>query len=351
MKKNITLKELSRSLNVSVSTVSKALKDSPEISISTKNKIRELAELNNYIPNANAQNLKNNQTRLIGVIIPEIHSPFFATALTSIEKLANKKNYQIIVCFSNDLVSKEQAIIDHLIKCQVDGFIISLAKETQAKKKLSHIDEIKKRNIPLVLFDRIDAKINCDKISLNEELQAELATNELFKYGCSRIMYLSGITQTSVNNQRKSGYRHSIISNRRNTYILEIETKEFPYNQLIQTVLKNKIDGILAADELSAIIAMRTLLKNGFKIPRDISIIGYNNGIMGENFMPSLTVVDQQAPLQGQIAMETIIDRIENKLLSQPIEYKLQSHLIYRESTPFTKKLPVDKKYLLQEVF
>lgn len=333
MKKNITLKELSRSLNVSVSTVSKALNDSPEISSFTKNKIRELAELNNYIPNAAAQSLKKKRTRLIGVIVPDVSSTFFAEALSSMEHIASSKDYQVIVCFSNDSSKKEEIIISHLIKTQVDGIIISLAQESQAKRKIKHIKEITSRDIPLVLFDRIENGIHCDSVSINEELQAELATNELFSCYCKNILYLSGIANTSVNDQRKKGYYESIKLKNKGIHILEYEDKKFPFNQFLNTIKKNKIDGIIAADEFSGIISIRTLLKEGYKVPQNVSVITYNNGLMSEFSYPSLSVVDQQTRQQAEIALETVIDRIENKLSGNPIDYKLKSFVLHRETT------------------
>ncbi|MCM8570855.1 LacI family transcriptional regulator [Gramella jeungdoensis] len=339
MKRNITLKALSKSLNVSVSTVSKALNDSPEISVATRKKIKEIAALNNYIPNASAQNLKNKKTKKIGVVIPGILPHFFAEALNGIEETANKMGYQVMICISKDSLNREQEIIKNLLNNQVDGFIISLAQESQATNNLNHIKEITKWKIPLVLFDRVSEEINCDKIVLNEELQAELATLDLIKTGCENIIYLSGIPNTSVSEQRKAGCLTAIREHGLPERIIEFEGENFPAHLIKKLAVDKKIDGILAADELSAVITMKTLIKAGLKIPEDISVISYTNGTMGSHFIPSLSVIDQQAHMQGKISVETLLDRIEGHLLMDPILYRLKSKIIHKESTRKTSSI------------
>lgn len=340
MKRNITLKALSKSLNVSVSTVSKALNDSPEISVATRKKIKEIAALNNYIPNASARNLKNKKTKKIGVIIPDILPHFFAEALNGIEETANKKGYQVMICISKDSLKREKEIIKNLLNNQVDGFIISLARESQANNDLTHIQEIINWKIPLVLFDRVSEDINCDKVTLNEELQSELATEELINRGCKNIIYLSGISKTSVSEQRKIGYLEALSTYSLKKNILEFDAENFPTHKIKKLAIDKKIDGILASDELSAIITMKTLIKAGIKIPEDISIIGYTNGSMGSHFIPSLSVIDQQAHMQGKISVETLVDRIEGNLSMDPIICKLQSKIIHKESTKKSDNLP-----------
>lgn len=351
MKRNITLKALSKSLNVSISTVSKALNDNPEISPATRKRIKEIAALNNYIPNASAQNLKTKKTKKIAVIIPDLLPHFFATALDAIEETANKRGYQVLICISKDSKDKECGIIKNLINNQVDGFIISLAKETQSSNDLSHIQEITDWKYPLVLFDRVAEGIRCDKISLNEELQAELATLELIKSNCRNIAFLSGISKTSVSEQRKAGYRSALKYHNLQEKIFEFDFETFPDNQIKSATIRKEVDAILAADELSAILAMKCLIKMGVKIPEDISVMGYTNGSMGSHFIPSLTVIDQEAGLQGKIATETLLDRIEGKLDIDPINYKLESDIIHKESTKKKQAEDIEAGLLLSKFF
>lgn len=333
MENKITLKELAKLLNVSISTVSKALNDSPEISLQTRKRVKELAELNHYVPNILAQNLKSNKTKTIGVIIPAILPHFFAEALHGIETKASELGYRIIICISNESIQKEAESIMTLIKGQVDGLIMSVSKETQAKMEIEHIRSIFNHKIPLVLFDRVLKQIECDKVHINDSLQAEQATMALYDSGCKKIAYFSGIPDTSVDDERRKGYLAAVKNLKMRKKIISFDSNNFPDNELKELLEKKKIDGVIASDELGAILTMKSALNSGYQIPEDLSVIGFTNGIMSEHFRPSLSTVDQHAIEQGKLALETMIDRIENRLPAEFIEYKLETSIIHRKST------------------
>lgn len=333
MENRVTLKELSKLLNVSISTVSKALRDSPEISPETRKKVKELAELNQYVPNALAQNLKNRKTKTIGVIIPSILPHFFAKALHGIETKAAELGYGIIICISNESREKEAESIKRLMNGRVDGLILSLSRETQASKDTSHIMDILKYRIPLVLFDRVLEEIDCDKVSINDALQAEQATIKLFQQSCRKIVYCTGISNTSVDDQRKTGYLQALESLKLDSNFVEFDTPEVASAAIQRLLKQDKMDAVLASDELSAILAMKSILKSGYRIPEDVAIIGFTNGSMSEHFVPSLTTVDQHAEEQGSLALETMVDRIEGKLPADKLNYKLETSIIHRDST------------------
>lgn len=333
MNNKVTLKKLAKLLDVSVSTVSKSLSDSPEISQLTRERVKSLASSLNYIPNILGRNLKSRQTKTIGVIIPDILSHFFAKALYGMEAKASELGYKIIISISNDHLKKEREAIETLISGSVDGIIMSLSQETQAKMEIEHIKEVLDFDIPLVLFDRVLSIILCDKISINDTAQAEQATIELLDSGCGKIAYMSGIPNTSVDDQRKLGYLNTSKRFGFPKYILNFDQKKFPDEKLRDLIQHKKIDAILAADELSAILIMKSIIKSGFKIPEDVSVIGFTNGIMGENFLPSLSTVDQHEELQGILAVETIISRIQGKLTETPVNDKLKTSIIHRDST------------------
>lgn len=332
MKNRITLKQLAIQLNVSISTVSKALNDSPEISLPTRNKIKELAALNHYVPNATAQNLKRQKTKTIGIIIPDILPHFFAQALYGIESKASELGYNVIIALSNESIQKEIESINTLLKGQVDGLIMSLSKETQAKMEIDHINAISRYNIPLVLFDRVLDQIDCDKIHIDDAFQAEKATKELINSGCKRIAYFSGVSDTSVGKEREKGYLDATQNNNIKNKIVNFDHSDFPLGKLKDLIENKNIDGILASDELSAILVMKNILNLGYTIPETVSVIGFTNGIMSEHFRPSLSTVDQQAEEQGRLAMETMVDRIEGKLLEDFIEFRLETSIIKRDS-------------------
>ena len=332
MNKKVTLKELAKILDVSVSTVSKALNDSPEISEQTRKKVKELAELNHYVPNILAQNLKNNYTRTIGVIIPDILQGFFAEAIYGIENRANERGYRVIICISNESIKKEEESIKTLINGQVDGLIMSLSRETQSKMKIDHLKSIFNHKVPLLLFDRVLNQIECDKILINDSLQAEQAVMALYDSGCRNIAYFSRIKNTSVDDERKEGYLKAIENFDLKINLVNFDSTEFPDEKLLHLVHRKQIDGILASDELGAILVMKSAIKAGIKIPEELSVIGFNNGQMSEHFIPSLSAVDQHPKEQGEVALDTIVDRIEGKLPTDFVEYKLETSIIKRDS-------------------
>jgi len=333
MEKKCTLKDLAKILNLSVSTVSKAINNSPEISKATKTKVQNIAHLYNYTPNKSAQNLKSKRTKTIGVIVPDLRSHFFALAIHGIETEANSKGYKIIICFSNESREKESESIKTLINGSVDGLIISLSKETQVTGDYGHFEEALKYDFPIVLFDRIFEKMICDKISINDQLAAKEATEHLIKTGCQNIIFLSTISGTSVGEKRKMGYMDGLKNKGIQGCILNIENYNSFEKLLLQQLEKNKVDGILAADEISAITSIRYALKNSYKIPDDISVIGFSNGVLAENYIPSLTVVDQHASEQGTIAAKTLMKRLDKQIPNEPIQHILKTSIIQRQST------------------
>lgn len=191
MKAKITIKDIARELGVSTSTVSKALKDSHEISESTKAKIKAFADFYHYKPNSLALKLRNQKTMVIGVIIPEIVHHFFSRVISGIEKAANLRGYNVMICVSNESYDKELLNIEMLANGSVDGLLISLSKETQKIKDFSHFNELIENNVPFVLFDRIEESINCDKIIVDDEGGAYKATKYLLEKKCIKVALIT----------------------------------------------------------------------------------------------------------------------------------------------------------------
>ena len=207
MKAKATLKQIAQEFGVSISTVSKALSDSPEISEATKIKIQEYAALQNYKPNSIAKNLKNQRTNTIGVIIPNILNPFFAKVFSGIEKVALEKGYNVITGISNESLKKEQQVMDMLNNGTIDGFIVAIAEETQSFKEYKHFKDIMNSGTPIVMFDRVADGINCDKVVVDDFDSAYDATTHLIKLGSKKIALLSTIHNLSVGKLRFEGYQ------------------------------------------------------------------------------------------------------------------------------------------------
>lgn len=337
MKGRTTLKELSELLNLSVSTVSKSLNNSPEISEYTKKRVKDVALLNHYIPNVAAQSLKTRQTHTIGVIIPSLSSPFFSEVLQGIEKEASKRDYKIIICISNESLYEEQLCINKLIQSQVDGIILSPSRETQATEKTDHLKKPASYQIPLVLFDRLINSVECDKISIDNQLQAELAVNEMIQTGCRKIAFISNSIHTSIHNEREYGYYQAL--NRLNLPALTLKFENsFPRELLINKYRKGELDGVLTCTESVALRTMKHLLHDGIQIPEDVQVIGFASSSLSKHFVPSLSAIDQRASQQGQLAMETLSDRISGKLPSENLAYRLNAQIIHRQSTRNVKE-------------
>jgi LacI family transcriptional regulator len=282
MKVKATLKQIAKELGVSVSTVSKALSDSPEISESTKVKIKEFAALKNYKPNSIAKNLKNQRTNTLGIIIPNILNPFFAKVFSGIEKRALERGYNVITGISNESQKKEEMMMEMLNNGTIDGFIISLAEETQSEKKYAHIKDILNSGTPIVMFDRVADEIKCDKVIVDDFDSAFDATNHLINIGCRKIALLSTIDNLSVGKLRHEGFKKAIESRNQTVdeelIILENDIDVFE-TKLKDLLCSNKIDAIFALNEVASTVAFKLVLKKGFKIPEDINIIGFADGV------------------------------------------------------------------------
>ncbi|MFN8324367.1 MAG: LacI family DNA-binding transcriptional regulator [Flavobacteriaceae bacterium] len=337
MKSKATLKQIAKELGVSVSTVSKALNDSPEISEPTKNRVQEYAKLKNYKPNVIGLSLKNRRTKTIGVIIPNILNSFFAKVFSGIEKVADEKGYKVITCISNESLEKEINALEMLSNGTIDGFILSVAEESQKLQEYNHFKNIVSEGTPIVMFDRIADEVNCDKVIVDDFESAVNATEHLIKSGCKKIALLSAIDNLSVGKLRAKGF-YKAIENKglkvdENLVILTNNNEEF--NQKIAGFfIKNKPDGVFALDEHASVTAMKLGIQNGYKIPKDLSIIGFADGVWSRRLTPSLSTVSQHGPEIGEVAATLLIDKLEKKSENQKFEtHVVKTELRHRDST------------------
>ncbi|MBC7643096.1 MAG: LacI family DNA-binding transcriptional regulator [Flavobacterium sp.] len=337
MKTKATLKNIAQELNVSVSTVSKALNDSPEISEVTKTRIQEYAKLKNYKPNIFGLNLKNRKTKTIGVIVPNILNSFFAKVFSGIEKVADKKGYNVITCISNESLEKEVSTLEMLSNGTIDGFIVSMSEESQKLNEYNHFKEIIKDGTPIVMFDRIAEEVNCDKVIVDDYDSAINAMQHLLKTGCQKIALLSTIDNLSVGKLRAKGYFIALANNNTNIdqKIIILADNEIDFDNKTEELFKNNtIDGIFALDETAAVAALKYGVKNEYKIPENLQIIGFADGVWARRLMPSLSTISQHGPEIGEVAANLLIERLENndeEYLSKTIVVKTE--LRYREST------------------
>lgn len=338
MKEKITLKHIAKELEISVSTVSKALKGSKEISEDTRQKVKAFAKLYNYKPNNIALSLKNRKTKTIAVIIPEIVHHFFTTVIGGIEKVANEKGYQVIICSSNNSFDKEVINMEMLASGSADGFILSVAKETQQKEDYHHIIETINQGMPVVMFDRVVDQLFCDKVIVDDIRGAQHATNHLLTIGCRKVALITTVDYVSVGKLRTTGYERALKAyeiEADDSLILKIEDVDNT-EEVIEEFLKDKeVDGIFAVNELFAVTAARILKSFGKSVPEDVAIVGFTDGILSKHSIPSLSTVSQHGEQMGERAAQLLIDKLEFQEKGVE-EYKtviIDTELIQREST------------------
>jgi LacI family transcriptional regulator len=337
MKSKATLKQIAKELGVSVSTVSKALNDSPEISEPTKIRVKEYAKLKKYKPNSIGLNLKNRSTKTIGVIILNILNSFFAKVFKGIEKVADEKGYKVITCISNESLEKEIGVMEMLSNGTIDGFILSISQEAQKLLQFDHFKSIISEGTPIVIFDRITDEVNCDKVVVDDIDSAINATQHLVKTGCKKIALFSAINNLSVGKLRVEGYKKALegAGIKLDEKIIILSETEEDFDLKTNDFLdKNKVDAIFAVDEHASVMAMKMAVKKGLKIPEEISIIGFADGVWSRRMTPSLSTVSQHGPEIGAEATKLLIERLENK--EENYGYKtsvIKTELRQRDST------------------
>ncbi|MCD4793906.1 MAG: LacI family transcriptional regulator [Bacteroidales bacterium] len=329
----VTIKDIAKQLGISASTVSRALKDHPDISEKTKIKVKALAKELNYKPNAIALSLQSSKSNIIGIIVPQIVHHFFSTVISGIEEYAGKKGYNVLICQSNESVDKEIINTQTLISSRVDGIIVSRTKNTEDFK---HFRNIQNSFIPLVFFDRTCHGLKTDKVIIDDYKAAYEATEYLISTGCKNIVHFSGPENLKISSKRMWGFRDALKKNSipfKEEYIINADNLEDGQNETEKLIRNNKIpDGIFAVNDMTAAGAINALKKNNIKIPDKVSVIGFTNGLISAITDPPLTTVEQNGYIMGCKSAKLLINRIENidaPLISEIIPTKL----IIRDTT------------------
>lgn len=337
MRKKVTLKQIAKELDVSISTVSKSLKDSHEISEDTRQKVQAFAKLYNYKPNNIALSLKNKKTKTIGIIIPEIVHHFFATVISGIEQVANENGYNVIVCLSDESFDKEVINMELLANGSTDGFIMSLSKETQQKKDFHHIQEIISQGMPVVMFDRVTNDVFCDKVIIDDQLAAYEAIQFFIAKGFKKIALLTTVDYVSVGKLRTDGYIKALKENGIEVIedlIVKIEDIDNCSKKIESLILNQDFNALFAVNELFAVTAIKLANKLGKKVPDDFSVIGFTDGIISQFSTPSITTVSQNGIKMGRKAAKMLIDRLEKEDEDELYTTELiETELVLREST------------------
>ncbi len=331
-----TIKDIARALNLSTSTVSRALRGSYEISSDTKKLVLEYAEKINYRPNPIALSLKERKSSSLGVVVSEIANNFFSQAINGIESIAYNRGYHVIITQSHESGEREMVNVRHLASRGVDGLLVSLSSQTT---DLSHFKELHEKGLPIVFFDRVTDEIDTHKVIANNALGAFHATEHLIFSGCKRIAHITNSTYLSITKERLEGYtraieKHKLAFNKNlvrycNHGGMIIDEVEDAVTSLFSG--KIKPDAIFTAGDRITTVCMGILKKHNLT---DIPITGFTNTKLADLFTPSLTTVSQPAFEIGQVATELLVNLIESKRPVTEFETRiLETELIIRDST------------------
>lgn len=341
MRSKITLKKIAKEFDVSISTVSKALKDSHEISEEVREKIKAFAKYYHYKPNSLALNLRNQNTKTIGVIIPQIVHHFFSKVISGIEHIANEKGYNVMICLSNESYEKEVLNMDMLANGVVDGIIISVAKQTEEKGDYTHFKELINNGIPLVLFDRKIDEIKCNKVLVDDFGGGYIAAKHLIDIGCKKIAILTTPNHVTVGNIRKEGYIKALVDNDiavDENLIVKVNDDDNITEQITGVFDQiNPPDAIFAVNEIYAATAVKIAKNRGLNVPNDIAIMGFTNGLISEFSSPQLTTIAQHGYTMGEKSMEILLEELDNQ--DADYQYKtniISTDIVIRESTQKT---------------
>jgi len=333
--RQITIKDLAKELGISPSTVSKALKNHPDISGETKEKVSNLAKKLNYKPNAIALSLRSSQSKTIGLIIPEIVHYFFSSVISGIEELAYDAGYKVMIFQSNESFNREVIAVQALLDSRVEGILISISKET---RDFAHLKNVINNDVPIVMFDRVCDEIESDKVTVDDYQGAYNAVNHLIKTGCKRIAHLSGPPGLQITDLRYKGYLQALKDNN-----LEIDRNLILYSDIFKQAyvrtkqlinMPNPPDAIFTVNDLSATGVIKSLHESGVRIHDEISVMGFTNGLISRVTHPTLSTVDQHGYKMGQSSIQLLMDRLINNTTEHPyIHEVIDTKLVLRDST------------------
>ena len=334
--KEITIYDLARKLNISIATVSRALKDDPVVSKKTKKKIFDLAEEMGYRSNHFARNLRQQRTDTIGVIVPRLNSYFMSTIIAGIESIANAQGYNLIISQSSESVTKEISNSRTLFNNRVDGLLVSLAYDTE---EISHFDPFFKKNIPVIFFDRVEQHEASTNIQIDNRRAAYEATMHLIHQGCKRIVHVTATPKRNVYIDRLSGYKQALAEKG-----IAFSDDDILINNLSQEAgteaaalikqMDPMPDGVFVANDNCAVGCMLGLKQAGIRIPQDIAIVGFNNDPVSKVVEPNLSTINYPGYEMGEVAARNLINHLNGTApMHSTNTIILRSDLIIRDSS------------------
>lgn len=336
-KRTITITDIAKSLGISASTVSRALKGHPSISKPTRDKVLALAKKWHYVPNKIALSLKHSHTKTLGLIVPEIVHYFFASVVAGIEEVANDNGFSLLICQSNEQYENELKATQTLVRQRVDGLLVSCSRETL---DFEHFESLPADGIPVVYFDRVPPASDLPQITVNDFEGARMATKHLIEQGCQRIAHLAGPQNLVISKKRLEGYQAALktanISFESNlVQVCRNGTSDVGYESMMNLLASGELpDAVFANNDIVALGAMQAIKKQGLRIPEDIAVVGFSNWQLAEYMEPGLSSVEQpglEIGRQSCACLLALIDSEEGSIADNKIV--LPTKLVVRGSS------------------
>ena len=335
-KKEVTIYDIASALNISIATVSRALKNDPVVSKRTKKKIFDLAGKMGYRTNHFARNLRNQKTNTIGVIVHELNSNFITSVLAGIEKVTTEAGYDLIIAHSSESFSKEIANAKNLFDKRVDGLIASLSLDT---KNLDHFKSFEEKNVPVIFFDRVEQEGNNTVVVIDNDKCGYQATQHLIQQGCKRIVHITSSLKRNVYAKRFKGYKDALFDNgipydEKLLIINDLSERAAIESTMKMLKMAPLPDGAFITNDFVAAVCMRTLKENNIKIPEDIAIVGFNNDAICTLVEPPLSTINYPGIDVGEVAASNLINHLKGiGNLQNTNTIIIRSNLIIRKSS------------------
>ncbi|MGN6542966.1 MAG: LacI family DNA-binding transcriptional regulator [Ginsengibacter sp.] len=339
--KEVTIYDIASALNISIATVSRALKNDPVVNKRTKKKIFDLADQMGYRANQFARNLRIQHTNTIGILVPKLNSNFINSVLAGVEKVTTEAGYDLLIAHSSESYQKEIANAKNLFQKRVDGLIVSLSFDT---KNLDHFKVFKDKGVPVIFFDRVEQEGNNTVVIIDNYKCGYLATQHLIEQDCKRIVHITSSLKRNVYSDRFRGYRDALFDNGipydENLLIINDLSERAGIESAMQLLKMNPLpDAAFITNDFLAAVCMRTLKENGIRIPEDIAIVGFNNDTICTLVEPTLTTINYPGIDVGEVAARNLVNHLKGiGNIQNTNTIIIRSNLIVRKSS--LKKKP-----------
>lgn len=330
-----TIHDIARELNIAVATVSRALNDHPAVKDTTRRAVQQVAKKLNYHPNKIASSLRLGKSKIVGVIIPSAEINFFGSVIHGIEKVMSEQGYNVLIYQSNELYEYEKRGVETFMRSQVEGVLASISKETI---NLDHYAYLKKRQVPLILFDRANDSLEVPSVVVDDYMGAFNATRHLIQQGCKKIAHIGGQQHVTNFNQRLKGYIDAL-----NVHNIPVNEDLIVYGKVsiesgrecMVRLLEYSPDAVFAVEDFTALGAIQAIKSANKKIPGEIALIGFANEAFGEYLTPSLSSVNQQTVRMGEETARLFFEIMHSKEWwhQTPRKLVLEPELILRQSS------------------